>query len=62
MSHSKSTSESHVGVNQDGQIVWHVCDVRTDSCLHVFDPVVLPRALSLAIAKAVLAAQEGGST
>jgi hypothetical protein len=62
MNSSRSTGESHISVNQDGQIVWHVCDVRTDSCLHTFDPVVLPRALSLAIAKAVIAAQEGGST
>jgi hypothetical protein len=52
----------HVSVNQDGQIVWTTGTLAAEHCSHSFDPVVLPRALSLAIAKAVIAAQEGGSS
>lgn len=51
----------NVAVNEDGQIVWTTGAIKADFCSHLFDPVVLPRAMSLAIAKAVIAAQEGGS-
>ncbi|WP_437310108.1 hypothetical protein [Sorangium sp. So ce388] len=49
----------NIDVNEDGQIVWKTGEMRGPSCIHVFSPVVVPRALSLAIAKAVVAAQEG---
>jgi hypothetical protein len=60
-----STTKSKVGidvsVNEDGPIVWTTDSIHGEDCLHTFDPLVLSRAMSLAIAKAVLAAQEGGA-
>lgn len=57
---STSDVEGNVLVNEDGQIVLKTGMVKTEYCSHIFDPLVLTRAMSLAIAKAVIAAQEGG--
>jgi hypothetical protein len=59
---TNSSVNINVSVNQDGQIVWATGTLAAEHCSHSFEPVVLSRAVSLAIAKAVLAAQEGGST
>lgn len=52
-----SKVEARVEVNEDGQIVWKTGVIRSDTCSHMFDPVVLPRKMSLDIARAVLDAQ-----
>lgn len=56
---TESNTPCNVSVNQDGQIVWRTGIVQTPTCQHIFDPVVLPREMSLAIAKAVIEAQQG---
>lgn len=61
MTTTNSSIDVNVAVNKDGQIVWTTGELNAGFCSHTFDPVVLPRAMSLAIAKAVIAAQEGGS-
>jgi hypothetical protein len=58
---STSNIQSSVLVNEDGQIVLKTGRLSTEQCSHTFDPLVISRAMSLAIAKAVIAAQEGGS-
>jgi hypothetical protein len=57
MNTTSGATEANVSVNADGQIVWRAGRVETPVCQHIFDPVVLPRAMSLAIAKAVIAAE-----
>jgi hypothetical protein len=57
MNTSESSTECNVSVNQDGQIVWRTGRVETPTCQHIFEPAVLTREMSLAIARAVIAAQ-----
>ncbi len=61
MKTTDGSTECNVSVNQDGQIVWRTGRVETPTCQHIFDPVVLTRGLSLAIARAVIAAQDATS-
>jgi hypothetical protein len=59
MTQTSSQVGFNVSVNEDGQLVFTIGEVRTPVCSHIMAPVVVTRARSLAIAKAVIAAQEG---